>query len=334
MRFGYSEECLDHDTGDRHPESPARIRAIRQALVRKEGVTFHEAARATLKTIEAVHDPDYVQDLQEFCADGGGRWDPDTVAVEETWQAALRSVGLATWAAHKVSHGQAETDIPFSLGRPPGHHAITDDAMGFCFFNNIAIAAQAVLAAGDAERVAIFDWDVHHGNGTQELFYDRDDVLYASIHEEGLYPGTGDKVETGEGVGEGTTVNVPLQAGAGDVAYGIAYDDVIAPAIQRFDPDLFLVSAGFDAHERDPISRMGVSTEGYAYLARRVHDVAEQSGAGVGFVLEGGYSLDVLAEGVGTVHEVFQGREPMYPEGELDDDIATRVDSIVTQHDL
>jgi acetoin utilization deacetylase AcuC-like enzyme len=332
MRFGHSEVCLDHDTGERHPESPARVQAIRRELSRKHGVTYNDPPPASIETVEAVHDPDYVESFRTFCADGGGNWDPDTVAVEATWDAALESAGLACWVAREAMERPADRETPFSIGRPPGHHALGDDAMGFCFLNNAAIAAQRAVDALGAARVAIFDWDVHHGNGTQDLFYDRGDVFYASIHEAGLYPGTGDAEETGTGDGEGTTLNVPLPAGAGDLAYLKILAEVVEPAIERFDPDLFLVSAGFDAHQHDPISRLQVSSEGYGMLGARVRDLAERTDAGLGFVLEGGYSLDMLADGVGTVHEVFHGREPVEPGGELDSDIAARVDSARELH--
>ncbi len=156
--------------------------------------------------------------------------------------------------------------------------------------------------------MAIFDWDVHHGNGTQDVFEDRPDVFYASIHEDGLYPGTGDVEERGSGAGEGATMNVPLSAGAGDADYLHTFDDAIAPAVERFDPDLFVVSAGFDAHRHDPISRMRVSTEGYALLTDRVRAICDETDAALSFVLEGGYGLDTLSEGVAMVHETFDGR--------------------------
>jgi acetoin utilization deacetylase AcuC-like enzyme len=206
--------------------------------------------------------------------------------------------------------------------------------MGFCFFNNAGVAAQHAIDRGDADRVAVFDWDVHHGNGTQDVFYDREDVFYASVHEEGLYPGTGAVAETGAGAAEGTTLNIPLQAGAGDGAYAAVVDDLLGPALAGFDPDLLLISAGFDAHEHDPISRMQVSSEGYGILADRVRDVATRYDAGLGFVLEGGYSLDMLAEGIGTVHEVFHGRKPIDPDRSLDSDIAARFDAIRERHGI
>ncbi len=334
MRFGYSETCLEHDTGPRHPETADRLRAIRRGLARRHGVDYVDASPASEDAVAAVHDPGYVTEVKEFCADGGGSWDPDTVACEETWDAALASAGLAQWAAREALSGASGRETPFSIGRPPGHHAVYDDAMGFCFFNNAAVAAQTVIDDGESDRVAIFDWDVHHGNGTQDIFYDRGDVFYASIHEDGLYPGTGEVEETGEDDGDGTTLNIPLPAGNGDADYLLTIDDVVLPALDRFDPDLVLVSAGFDAHKHDPISRMQVSTEGYALMTDRVRAVSDEVDAALGFVLEGGYGLDTLSEGVATVHETFDGRNPMDPDDDPNDDTRELVDEIRAVHDL
>jgi acetoin utilization deacetylase AcuC-like enzyme len=333
MKFGYSADCLKHDTGGRHPESPDRLRAIRQGLEQRHGVEYREADAITEEDACAVHDTEYVQDFKEFCAEGGGQWDPDTVAVEATWEAALKSAGQAVWAAQEALDGASGRNTPFAIGRPPGHHAVTDDAMGFCFLNNAAIAAQSVLGDG-AERVAIIDWDVHHGNGTQDIFNDRGNVCYCSIHERGLYPGTGEVDETGTGDGEGATVNVAFPAGGGDAAYVAAIDDVFAPRLTDFDPDLLLVSAGFDAHEHDPISRMSISTEGYGVLAARVSELANELDAGLGFVLEGGYGLDTLSESIKTVNEVFGGYEPVEPDGEIDDRAQAVIEDARATHGL
>jgi acetoin utilization deacetylase AcuC-like enzyme len=314
MQFGYSEACLDHDTGSRHPETPDRLRAIRRALAKRHGVDYVEPDPVDQARLEAVHDPDYVSEVKSFCENGGGNWDADTVASGGTWDATLASAGLAEWAVREAVAGADGRQTPFALGRPPGHHAVADDAMGFCFANNVAVATQTLIDDGDAERVAIFDWDVHHGNGTQDIFYERGDVFYASFHEDGLYPGTGKVAETGEGQGAGTNLNLPLAAGAGDGDYRYAVDETLAPALERFDPDLLVVSAGFDAHRHDPISRMRVSTEGYAVLTDQISDIADDVGAGLAFVLEGGYGLDTLSDGVAIVHETFDGRRPIEPD--------------------
>ena len=334
MRFGYREICLEHDTGERHPESPDRLRAIREGLKRRHGVEYVHPESADPEAVEAVHDDDYVAEVEEFCADGGGSWDLDTVACPETWEAALASAGIAQWAAREALSGADGRETPFALGRPPGHHAVADDAMGFCFFNNAAVAAQTALDAGEADRVAVFDWDVHHGNGTQDLFYDRSDVFYASVHEKGLYPGTGEIEATGEGDGEGATLNVPFSAGCGDAEYLLAVEEAFAPLLARFDPDLLLVSAGFDAHRHDPISRMRLSTEGYALLTDRLRAAAERTGAPLAFVLEGGYGLDTLAEGVATVHETFDGRRPIENDEEPNDSAQELIGDVRAAHGL
>ncbi|GAB7012202.1 histone deacetylase family protein [Halolamina salina] len=336
MQFGYSDRCLDHDTGPRHPESPDRMRAIREALKDRHGVEYVDAPAADRADIERAHDTEYVAEVREFCADGGGEWDPDTVAGEDTYEVARKSAGLAIWAAETALDGADGRDTPFALGRPPGHHAESDEAMGFCFFNNAAVAARTVIDDPDSavDSVAIWDWDVHHGNGTEEICAADPDVFYASTHEEGLYPGTGPIEETGEGAGEGTTLNAPLSAGCGDAEYRHVFERAIAPAIERFDPDLLLVSAGFDAHRHDPISRMRVSTEGYAQFTDAVRELSDDIGAALAFVLEGGYGLDTLSESVGVVHETFDGREPIPKDDDPAGEVVELVERIREIHDL
>ena len=328
MQFGYSDVCLDHDTGERHPETADRLRAIRRNLKQKHNVEYHESEPATTDAVRSVHEGNYVNKLERFCEDGGGSWDQDTVASEGTWDAALMSAGLGIWSARAAVDGADGRKTPFSLGRPPGHHAVARKAMGFCFFNNAAVAAQVLLDEGLVDRVAIFDWDVHHGNGTQDIFYDTDSVFYGSIHEEGIYPGSGAIDETGAGDGEGTTLNAPLPAGAGDADYLHVIDSALAPALATFDPDLVIVSAGFDAHEHDPISRHRVSTEGYALMTDRLRSIADTSDAALNYILEGGYGLDTLSEGVTMVHETFDGREPIPCEEEPADSTVAITDEL------
>jgi acetoin utilization deacetylase AcuC-like enzyme len=334
MKFGYRERCLDHDTGARHPETADRLRAIRRGLAKRHAVEYHEGSLADAAALAAVHDPEYVADVEAFCADGGGTWDADTVAVEATWEAARAAAGLACWAAETALDGADGRQTPFAIGRPPGHHAETDEAMGFCFFNNAAVAAHQSLRRDDVDRVAVFDWDVHHGNGTQDIFYNRDDVFYASVHEQGLFPGTGEVLETGGPGARQTNLNVPLPGGCGDDEYAAAVEGVLAPALARFDPDLLLVSAGFDAHRHDPISRMRLSTEGYGHLTARLRSVAADTDAALAFVLEGGYGLDALTDSVGMVHEVFDGREPLEPDGDVIPEADRVLADVRDAHDL
>lgn len=328
MRFGFNETCLEHDPGPRHPENPDRLRAIREHLGGLESVEYVTPDQATVDDVVAVHERSYVEELRDFIESGGGNWDPDTAATETTWDAAMAAAGIAIWAAKEAVEGADGHETAFALGRPPGHHATPDDAMGFCFFNNAGIAGQYALDHLGTERVAILDWDVHHGNGTQDMFYDREDVFYASIHEDGLYPGTGDIDENGEGPGAGTTINVPLPAGAGNAEYDATLTEVVGPAIETFDPDLLLVSAGFDAHRHDPISRMHVTTGGYRLLTRRVREMANAVDSALGFVLEGGYGLDTLAEGVGAVHQVFEGKSAPTPDRSIQSDVESLFEEI------
>ncbi|MGC4107592.1 MAG: histone deacetylase, partial [Thermomicrobiales bacterium] len=264
-----------HDTGD-HVEAPRRIPAIDRAL-HARGLLAERPllpyALATDEQILRVHTPELLAHLTQLACSGGAWIDSDTYVGPDSLDTARAAAGAAIAAVDSVLDG--EVLRAFALGRPPGHHATPNRAMGFCLLNSIAIAAEHAIARGRT-RIAILDWDVHHGNGTQDAFYGRSDVFFCSLHEWPLYPGTGNARETGIGDGRGTTMNVPLPAGTGDAGYLTALDTVVLPAIEAFAPDLLLVSAGFDAHWRDPLARMQVTTAGFAAFVSRAVALAER----------------------------------------------------------
>jgi acetoin utilization deacetylase AcuC-like enzyme len=258
--------------------------------------------------LRRVHDPRLLDALERFAGRGGGWIDPDTWLGPDSLGVAAMSAGAAVAGVRAVLDGRAAR--AFALGRPPGHHATRDQAMGFCLYNNVALAAQAARDEG-VERIAIVDWDVHHGNGTQDIFYDRRDVLFCSVHQAGIFPGTGYTHDLGTDKGEGFTLNVPLRAGQGDAAMLRVIDEIFTPAIRSYEPELILISAGFDAHIDDPLGDMGVTDLGFALMADRVCALAEEVAEGrIVAVLEGGYDLDALARSAGAVISVLDGRVP------------------------
>jgi acetoin utilization deacetylase AcuC-like enzyme len=317
MHFGYNETALDHDTGSLHPESADRVDALVGAAEGWSAARVSRAAPAPRQRAATVHDDAYLDDLAAFCAAGGGTWTDDTVACGATMDAALASAGTACWAVDRALEGPPGDRTPFGLCRPPGHHALADDAMGFCFLNNAAIAAEHGLRAPGVDSVAVVDWDVHHGNGTEAVFAGRDDVLYASVHERGLFP----EPVAGRPTGE-ATLSVGLPGVAGDPEYVEAFDSVVAPRVDRFDPDLLLVSAGFDASEDDHTSRVSLSADGFGYLASLLEGVASGTDAALSFLLEGGYQLRALREGVRAVQEALAGAPPAAPTGAVDSEVA------------
>jgi acetoin utilization deacetylase AcuC-like enzyme len=283
----------------------AAIRAeleSRDLLSGRPDIAFGPADR---DLVARVHDPRYLDLLDRVAAAGGGWIDPDTLCATDSVEAAYLAAGAAVRAVEAVLSG----DVPraFVVARPPGHHATENQAMGFCLVNSIAVAAQSALDEG-VDRVAIVDWDVHHGNGTEAIFEDRSDVLFMSVHQygHGFFPGTGNEYDTGAGEGAGYTVNVPLRPGADNLAYETVFREQFGPKIEAYQPELILVSAGFDAHAADPLGSMVVTEEGFADMANRVLDWADRfAGGRIVALLEGGYDKPALGRSVATVLETF-----------------------------
>ena len=295
----WHEAYAEHDTGS-HPEGADRISTVVDHLERSDLWPSLVAATpepAAVADVLLVHTQAHL-DRVRAAAESGGAWlDPDTHVSRRSFEVALLSVGGAIKATELWDQGL----VAFALIRPPGHHATPDEAMGFCLFNNVAIAAARLLERG-YERVAIVDWDVHHGNGTQDAFYDEGRILFCSVHQWPLYPGTGSFTECGEGPGLGHIVNVPLPAGSGDADYLSSLDQVVLPIVEQFEPQALLVSAGMDVHLRDPLGSMLVTDAGFAAMALRLLRVAEAHCEGrLAFVLEGGYERHATAAGVEAV---------------------------------
>jgi acetoin utilization deacetylase AcuC-like enzyme len=301
---------LEHDTGG-HPERPERIVAIERELAARDWLGYdRESAPAIERSVlEAVHPPSYVDAIERFCADGGGMLDVDTVASPGSFEAALHSAGGAVRAVDALLGGEAET--AFCALRPPGHHAEPSQAMGFCLFNNIAVAVRHALDAHGVSRVLVLDWDVHHGNGTNDIFYASNEVLYASIHQSPLYPGTGALSQNGSGAGEGYTVNLPVPPGTGHQEWVALVQHVVAPIARAFEPRLLLVSAGYDAHRDDPLASCTLGEETFALLATTMRGLSSELEAPLGFVLEGGYDLDALAASVTATMAAAKERGPV-----------------------
>jgi acetoin utilization deacetylase AcuC-like enzyme len=309
----HHRSSLEHDTGP-NPERPARIAAIERALGERDwlGWDVRPSAAAELEVVHAVHPPDYVRGIEELSMAGGGALDADTVVSEHSYRAALHAAGGATGIVDALMDGDGPR-LGASLHRPPGHHALASRAMGFCLFNNVAVAARRALDRWGAERVLILDWDVHHGNGTNDLFHRDPDVLYVSIHESPLYPGTGPASDVGSGPGEGYTVNLPVPAGSGDAAWCSLVEHVVVSVGLEYRPGLVLLSAGFDAHVRDPLAGCRVTREGYAQMARSMRGLADELDVPLGVVLEGGYDLEALAESTVATLEVVGAEESEHP---------------------
>jgi acetoin utilization deacetylase AcuC-like enzyme len=292
---------LDHDTGTGHPERSARLVAIQEMISGQDWYhDLHQLSPVSVdqKWIELVHGAGYAERIREAC-DTGEPWidTPDVAVSSASYNVARYATGSLLSIVDQVMTQQV--DNGFALVRPPGHHAERDTAMGFCLFNSIAIAARYLQQHHEIERVLILDWDVHHGNGTQHMFERDPSVMFVSLHQYPFYPGSGAKSETGIDAGEGTTLNCPMSAGMGDADYRQAFDEIILPKVRNFNPDFVLVSAGFDAHQADPLGAMNLTTASYCWMTRAVMEVADKYCHGrLVSVLEGGYDLNALAESV------------------------------------
>ena len=301
---------LNHDTGP-HPERADRLVAIERELSARDwlGCERAESKPVSVAALKAVHPPAYIEAIRRFSESGGGALAVDTVLSAGSWEAALHAAGGAVDLVDRLAAGSSPTGM--SLHRPPGHHAERARGMGFCLFNNVAVAARHAIDRHGLERVLILDWDVHHGNGTNDIFHSTSQVLYASIHQSPLYPGTGPAADVGDGEGRGYTLNLPVPPGSGDACFCSLVEHVVAPVARAYAPGLLLVSAGYDAHAEDPLAECEVTDAGYAAMTASVRRLAEELAVPLGVVLEGGYALGALSRGVAeTVAVLAAGESP------------------------
>jgi acetoin utilization deacetylase AcuC-like enzyme len=308
-----ARDYTKHFAGRIHPERPERIQVINEMAhaLRRAGLQHLAPRAATPEEIAMCHDPEYIDFMRRTATVDRFDFDADTHTSRDSYQTAMLAAGGVLTAVEAVMDNAA--DNGFALVRPPGHHALPDRAMGFCFFNNVAIAANWLLKSRGLNRVMIIDWDVHHGNGTQEMFYGSGQVLYASIHQYPHYPGTGALQELGAGEGQGYNLNVPMPADFGDDEYLRVFDDLILPVGRKFKPEFILISSGFDCHWRDPLAQMRVTEDGFAAMTRRVKQLAaECCDNRMVATLEGGYDLEALANSTRAVIEEM-GRFPDEP---------------------
>ncbi len=301
MLYFSHPSSLEHDPSaliPGHPDTPERLLAIEAALAERDwlGWERREAPAATERELALVHSPRLIASVRELSEAGGGRIDADTAVSEAAYRAARHAAGAACELTRSLLRGEAPTG--YACVRPSGHHAEADRAMGFCFFDNVAVAAAMAIAELGLDRVAVLDWDVHHGNGTAEIFRHRADVLFFSIHQSPLYPGTGPASDRGSGPGEGYTVNLPVPPGAGEDIWLELVDDVVVPRIAEYAPQLVLVSAGYDAHRADPLANCQLESSSFAAMAARLRELTAGLGIPLGLVQEGGYDVPSLVESV------------------------------------
>ena len=295
----YDTIFIKHDQPG-HPENANRLKSIITGLNEKklfEKLLIVETRSAEFDEISICHSKDYIKYVEEFCSEGGGYLDPDTYSNQYSYVSAIKAIGGSIDLTNSVIGGKLKNG--FALLRPPGHHALSNKSIGFCLFGNIAIAAKFALTHPRINKVAIVDFDVHHGNGTQALVGDDPNILFISTHQYPFYPGTGSLREIGFGEAEGTVINIPLHAGVGDEGFKLVYEKIIIPSLEKFNPDIILVSAGYDAHWDDHLANLNLSLKGFDWISRKLIDTAEKICSGkIVFFLEGGYNLQVLSNGV------------------------------------
>ncbi len=333
----FDEEYLDHETGE-HPESPARlshaVHVLKETGIWQRAVSVRPK-RATADDVALVHHPAYIRRVAEFARNGGGHMTPDTVVSPRSYEVALLAVGGAMGAIDAVFSGVAPA---LCLLRPPGHHAEAGAGMGFCLFNNVAVAARYALVRYRLNRVMVVDWDLHHGNGTERIFYEDDRVLFLSVHQSPAYPGTGWIGDVGWGRGEGYSINIPVPPGTGDEAYWHIFERVVLPVAERFAPELVLVSAGMDGHFRDPIGGLMLTSRGYAKMAWALMQIAQEYSQGrLVFILEGGYDLEGLGSSLASVAAAVTGLKyevgeevPVFPWDEAA--FSSRLEHVIRRH--
>jgi acetoin utilization deacetylase AcuC-like enzyme len=299
MLYFSHPSSLEHDPRKLvpgHPDTPERLLAIEAALAERDwlGWERRQAPAASERELELVHTPRLVASIRELSEAGGGRIDADTAVDDASYRAALHAAGGACEMTRALLRGEAE--VGYCCARPSGHHAEADRAMGFCLFDNVAVAAATAIADLGLERVMILDWDVHHGNGTAEIFRRRDDVFFFSIHQSPLYPGSGRADDRGAGAGDGYTVNLPVPPGAGEAVWLELLEGVVIPRTEAYRPELILISAGYDAHRADPLAGCTLKSSSFALMASRMRELAARLDVPLGAVQEGGYHVPSLVE--------------------------------------
>ena len=309
--FVYHPDYLKHNTGERHPENSGRLVHLLEHLRETETLQELEHIKpynSSPKWIKLVHSPNYIKSIEDACKNGVEMLDADTIISRDSYDVALLAVGGVLAGVDAVIKNKVEN--AFCAVRPPGHHAEYERAMGFCIFNNIAVASRYIQKKHNLKKVLIVDWDAHHGNGTQNAFYQDPSVYYFSVHQSPHYPGTGKEEEIGEKEGEGFTLNMPMAAGSGDVEYLEAFENILYPAAKQFSPDFVLISAGFDGHKDDPLSNLNLTAEGYQNLTRIIMDLSKECCQGkLVSILEGGYNIKAFSESVEAHITTLMGME-------------------------